>query len=127
MTPPSPGRNRMVMRSVALARSAAGSHSAGPFVLPSASANARIAINASLDSKIPAAWATVEKRAFSGGEGRAVIDRPGVRLVRLISIRVLAQGLNCEPAGRALVAPEARGGAGHFGVSYAIVLSRVRG
>src|SRR5215471_10543881 len=98
MTAPSPGRNRMVMRSVALTRSA------GACALPSATTNARIAINASLDSEMPAAWARVEKRAFSAGEGRAVIDRPGVRLVRpLISVHVWAQGLNCGLAGPALV------------------------
>ena len=75
---------------------------------------------------MPAAWASVEKRAFSAGEGRAVIDRPGVRLVRLISTRVLAQGLNCGLAGQVLVGPQAKGGAGLFGVSYAIALSLVR-
>ena len=70
----------------------------------------------------------MEKRAFSAGEGRAVIDRPGVRLVRpLISVHVLAQGLNCGLAVPALVGLEARAGVGRFGASYAIVLSLVRG
>jgi hypothetical protein len=73
---------------------------------------------------MPAAWARVEKRAFSAREGRAVIDRPGVPRVRpVIAIRVVTQDLNCGPAGLGLEQPEARGGAGHFGVSYAIVLS----
>jgi hypothetical protein len=116
----------MVMRSVALTRSAAGSHSSGACVLPSASTNARIAINASLDSDTPAAWAKVAKRVFSAREGRAVIDRPGVPRVRPV-MALVPQGLNCGRAGLGLEQPEARGGVGHFGVSYAIVLSLVRG
>jgi hypothetical protein len=106
------------MRSLARTRSAAGSYSRGPCVLPSPSTNARIAISASLDSEMPAAWASVAKRAFSVGEGRAVIDRPGVRTMRpLMSVRVSAQGVNCGPGGPALVVPEARRGAGRSGVS----------
>jgi len=76
---------------------------------------------------MPAACASVEKRAFSAGEGRAVIDRPGVRLVRqIISSRWLAQGLSYGRAGQALEGPEARVGVGRLGASYAIVLSLER-
>src|SRR3984957_18420384 len=86
MTAPSPGRSRMVMRSVALMLSVVVSY-AGPCVLPSSPTNARIAINASLDSDMPTAWARFVQRAFSTAEARAVIDTSVVRVARqLISI-----------------------------------------
>ena len=85
MTAPSPGRKRMVMRSVARTRSAAASYDAGPRVFPSSSTNARIAINASLDSEMPAAWARVAKRAFSAAEALAVIDSRVARVARQLN------------------------------------------
>src|SRR6186713_120737 len=67
----SPGRNRMVMRSVARSRCA------GPAFVSETSlqfSKERIAIRASVDSDIPRLAANVAKRSFSAGVGRAVID-----------------------------------------------------
>src|SRR5579863_2516833 len=69
---PSPGRKRMVIRSVAGPRAGAGTdpHNGGA----SRSRTLRIAIIASADSETPDAAASVAKRAFSATEGRAVIE-----------------------------------------------------
>src|ERR1700728_4376979 len=69
---PSPGRKRMVIRSVAGSRAGAGTD---PRIgTASGSRTLRIAIIASVDSETPDAAARVAKRAFSAAEGRAVID-----------------------------------------------------
>ena len=69
---PSPGRKRMVIRSVAGPRAGAGIDSRNGAA--SGSRTWRIAIIASADSERPDAVASVAKRAFSAGEGRAVIE-----------------------------------------------------
>src|SRR5688500_8345944 len=67
----SPGRNRMVIRSVERSRRA-GAVFASETSLPFS--NERMAIRASADSDIPRLAANVAKRSFSLGVGRAVID-----------------------------------------------------
>lgn len=66
----SPGRNRMVIRSVERSRREAA------FVSETSlqSSKERMAIRASVDSDIPRLAANVAKRSFSAGVGRAVID-----------------------------------------------------
>src|ERR1700683_4931567 len=69
---PSPGRKRMVIRSVADTRAGAGTD---PRIgTASRSRTLRIAIIASADSETPDVAASVAKRAFSAAEGRAVIE-----------------------------------------------------
>src|SRR6202050_2178566 len=69
---PSPGRKRMVIRSVAGPRAGAGTDSRNGAA--SGFKSLRMAIIASADSETPDAAASVAKRAFSAAEGRAVID-----------------------------------------------------
>ena len=70
---PSPGRKRMVIRSVAGPRAGADTDPCdGP---ASGSRTLRIAIIASVDSETPDTAASVANRAFSAAEGRAVIER----------------------------------------------------
>src|ERR1700733_3868808 len=69
---PSPGRKRMVIRSVAGPRAGAGTESRSGAA--SGSRTLRIAIIASADSETPDAEASVAKRAFSIAVGRAVIE-----------------------------------------------------
>src|ERR1700683_1081769 len=68
----SPGRKRMVIRSVAGPRAGAGAASRNGAA--SGSRTLRIAIIASADSERPDAVASVANRAFSAAEGRAVIE-----------------------------------------------------
>src|ERR1700733_623303 len=68
---PSPGRKRMVIRSVAGPRAGAGTDSRNGAA--SGSRTLRIAIIASADSERPDDVASVAKRAFSAAERRAVI------------------------------------------------------
>ena len=72
MARPSPGRNRIVMRSVAARPPESGTRvlTEGPFD----SSMARMAVNASIDSDTPHCAASSAKRRFSSGVGRAVID-----------------------------------------------------
>src|SRR5215472_77553 len=77
MARPSPGRRRIVIRSVAARRPGSGASVVieGPFD----SSTARIAVNANVDSETPQRAASSANLRFSSGVGRAVID--GVREV----------------------------------------------
>jgi len=55
----------------------AGGGSLSPIGLASGFSTSRMAISASADSEIPARAASVAKRSFSWGDGRAVIDGSG--------------------------------------------------
>jgi hypothetical protein len=71
---PSPGRSRMVIRSVARICPDSGASAVAGDALPSGSIKVRIATSARADSDIPVRSASCAKRAFSAGEGRAVIE-----------------------------------------------------
>ena len=75
MEAPSPGRKRIVIRSVAGPNAGGGSHS--PIGFASGFRTSRMAISARADSEMPAWAASATKRSFSSGEGRAVIDGSG--------------------------------------------------
>ena len=72
---PSPGRKRMVIRSVAGPCAGAGTDSRNGAA--SGSRTLRIAIIASADYERPDAVASVAKRAFSAADGRTVIEGSG--------------------------------------------------
>ena len=67
----SPGRNRIVIRSVERSRRVEGALVSETSLQ---SSKERMAIRASVDSDIPRLAANVAKRSFSAGVGRAVID-----------------------------------------------------
>ena len=70
---PSPGRSRMVIRSRAASRAAVAADVRARLSRPSRTV--RMAFRASAASDNPETAASVAKRAFSSGDGRAVIER----------------------------------------------------
>ena len=75
MEAPSPGRRRIVIRSVEGPNAGGGSLSASGFA--SGFSTSRMAISARADSEMPARTASAAKRSLSLGDGRAVIDGSG--------------------------------------------------
>jgi hypothetical protein len=93
---PSPGRKRMVIRSVAGPR--AGADTDPHNGAASGARTLRIAIIASADSERPDAVASVAKRAFSAAEGRAVIEGSD----ELAERQVMSEGASAASADTSL-------------------------